>query len=122
MTRFVLGATTLQFNCDPIRPGGERPQLFQQTGRSGAGELYVYSKSSLKRSTHRLRLPRIDADTRAALLVFFSSTAQGTKNSFTWIDHQDIARLVKFSNSKLKIVPAGPSHYTVDITLTEDRQ
>ena len=120
MTRFVSGATTLQFNCDPVRPGGEKPQL-QQAARDAAGELYVYSKSSLQRRLHRLHFARIDAATRAALLGFMRDTAQGTKYSFTWTDHLDVARTVRFATGKLRITPVGPTHYAVDISLQEDQ-
>jgi len=120
MTRFVLGATTVQFNCDPIRPGGERPQLFQQTGRSGGGDLYVYGKSSLQRTDHRLRFPRVDETTRAALLNFIRNGAQGGKNSFTWIDHTEVSRRVKFAAPRLKFVDVGPGQYVIDIVVQED--
>jgi len=120
MTRFVLGTSSLIFNCDPTRAGGESPKLFQASGRAGDGALYVYSKSSLQRTTHRLHLPRINTETRAALLVFFKDQAQGTKNTFYWFDHQDIARQVRFSDPRLKIVAVGAEHYAVDISLTED--
>lgn len=120
MTRFVLSATTLQFNCDPLRPGGERPQLFQQTGRDSSGDLYIYSKSRLQRSVHRLHFARIDLATKIALLSFFSTTAQGVKNSFTWIDFAEVARTVRFAETKLQIVPGRPGQYAVKLTLTED--
>ena len=121
MSRFVLGATTLQFNCDPLRPGGERARLHQPTGRNGDGDLYVYAKSSLQRSHHRLRFMRLDEATRTALLDFLRNTAQGARNAFTWRDHLGASRTVKFVSSKLQIVQVGPGQYSTDIILREDR-
>ena len=120
MTRFVLGATTVQFNVDPVRPGGATPQLRQPSGRDGSGALYVYSKSSQQRTRHRLRFNRLDEATRTALLAFIRTNTLGVKNCFAWTDHAEVSRSVRFERPTLRIEPLGPGRYKTEIILLED--
>jgi hypothetical protein len=120
MTRFVLGGTTVQFNADPIRPSGEKAQLHQQTGRDGSGALYIYTKSNIDRRRHCLQFTHISAAVRTDLLSFLRNNALGVKETFTWIDQDEVARSVRIEKPTLNLDPIGPDRYAGVIVLIED--
>jgi len=118
MTRFVLGATTLQFNCDPVHPASRRVTVRQQREFSTEGEVVVYEKGAAV-ALHGLDFPRLTAAVADALRDFVERTCRGTRNTFTWYDHADTARTVRLSSSSLPLAPVGGGAFRVSISLEE---
>jgi|GEM_PF-3109379 len=123
MTRFVSGAVTVQFNHDPVRPGGMQTQARQIREFDSAGESRVYTKGSTKLTTHRLLFAghnAIDDDSLGALRDFLKNTVLGIRKTFTWIDHQEVSRTVRFASPRIASQPIAPNRIEVEILLEEE--
>jgi len=123
MTRFVSGATTVQFNRDPARPGGMQPQARQIREFDSAGSCRVYTKGGGKLVIHRLRFAgynAIDGATLTALHSFLQATVLGVRKPFTWVDHLDVSRTVRFAAPRLNHREIGPGRHEIEILLEEE--
>ena len=123
MTRFVSGATTVQFNRDPVRPGGLQAQARQLREFDSSGASRVYTKGATKLITHRLLFSghnAIDGATLAALRSFLQTTVLGVRKTFTWVDQLDVSRSVRFVSPKLASREIGPDRHAIEILLEED--
>jgi hypothetical protein len=114
MTRFIYDATTLQFDCDPIRPGSKRRDGRQLRETDSAGSSIVYGKGNVA-EVHRLTFPRLSTTTLASLTAFVSGTIYGVRYPFTWIDHADVSRTARLTSSRLRSHPIGPNQHRVEI-------
>lgn len=119
MTRFVFGATTLQFNQDPIRGSEVTATVVQATGMDSAGNHYAYTKSQLRKVTRELVFSRLTDTVVSSLRTFFSATVDGGRLTFTWYDHADTARTVRFAG-QIGFEPSGPGRKRVTMTIIED--
>lgn len=120
MTRFVSGATTVQFNQDPQRPANTELVLRQLRGFDSSGDLYVQNRSSLQRGRYRLVFNRASDAVVSDLLSFVQNTVVGIRHSFTWYDHADTARTVRLAEPSIEHRIIGPNRNQVEIELTED--
>ena len=120
MTRFVSGATTLQFNQDPVRPYRRGMQLHQVRGKDSDGADYIYTKSTLKRATFRISFPGLTDTVLASLRSFVETTVDGVRNSFVWYDYADTARTVRLAKPRIEHTNTGPDRNRVEIELIED--
>lgn len=116
MTRFIFEDTTLQFDCDPIRPGGKRTDNRQLRETDSAGAAVVYGKGDAI-AVHRLIFPRLSTATLADLYAFIASTVLGVRYPFTWIDHAEVSRTVRLTSGRLRSQPVGPNQHRVEIEL-----
>jgi len=122
MTRFVSGAITVQFNSDPARPGGLQPQARQLREFDSGGAVRVYTKGADRLTTHRLLFSgynAIDGTTLTALRSFLQTTVLGIRKTFTWVDHLDVPRTVRFVSPRLSSREIGPDRHAIEILLEE---
>jgi len=120
MTRFVYGATTLQFNCDPVRSGGnDDTTRLQPMGRYSDGRVVVYDKSDKQSGTHVLPFVRLSSAVMTGLLDFLE-TVQGVRYSFVWTDHLGRNRTVRFKASNIDYAEVGPDRFAATVTVIED--
>lgn len=116
MTRFILNATTLQFDCDPIRPAAKRRDNRQLRETDSDGAPVVYGKGD-PCTVYVLTFPRLSTVVLAAIYSFVGFEAKGVRNPFTWIDHAGVSRSARLTTSRLRSTPAGPNQHRVEIEL-----
>ncbi len=120
MTEFDFQATTLAFNCDPVRDGNSQDITRRQVaGRYSDGRPVIYDKSSAQRGVYTLQFKRLTGAVLDELLSFFA-LVQGVRYAFTWTDHLGTVRSVKFSSSAIKYSQVGPDRFAVEFSLNED--
>lgn len=123
MTRFVLGAVTVQFNRDPARPGGLAAAKRQVRERDSSGASRVCTKGTKQINTWRLAFTgysAIDDSTLYALRLFLLNTTQGVRNPFTWIDAAGVSRTVRFAQAQINSKPIAGNRNEVTILLEEE--
>ncbi|MEA5113012.1 MAG: hypothetical protein VB050_03210 [Geobacteraceae bacterium] len=113
------GAQIVQFPKPPLYGDGEPQELFQVTGYDTAGSQYVYDKGWIARTHHNPTYPDVPGSIVAAARTFLSTTVRGNYQTFTWYDHNAIARTVRL-NGKMDIVPTGPDGFRISLPLEED--
>lgn len=119
MTRFVSGATTLQFNQDPLRGDDKAAAIVQVRGLDSNGADYAYRRRKHRLIDWRLTFPGLTNTVIANLRSFVSGTIDGSRLTFTWYDHADTARTVRLGPDELVVEPAGPGRSRVTISLFE---
>jgi len=113
------GAQIVQFPKPPVYGDGEPPELFQVTGYDTDGSQYVYDKGWIVRTRHNPTYPNVTGAVVAATRTFLSSTVRGSYHTFTWYDHNAIARTVRLCG-KMDVTPTGPDRFHVSLPLEED--
>lgn len=116
MTRFIFGATTVQFNCDPIRPARSLRDLRQLREVDSAGASVVYGKGDGV-ITYTLTFPRVTDAVLSSLRAFVELTVAGVRRSFIWVDHAEVSRTARLTSPRLQHTALGPNQHRVEIGL-----
>lgn len=112
---FVKGGTTLTFSRDPGYPPTALSYL-QPTARATGGH-HVAQALAYTEKTLTLYWPRMPLAEVESLQSFFTTTAEGMAQTFTYTDVRGVATTVRFADPVLEVAESAPGSAAVTVRL-----
>jgi hypothetical protein len=112
---FVKGGTTLTFTRDP----GYAPtalNYLQPIAQATGGHLVAQDLAATEKIL-TLSWPRMPLAEVASLRSFFTDTADGMAQTFTYTDVRGVATTVRFADQELAVAESAPGSAAVTVRL-----
>ena len=119
MNSFEVSGKMLEFENAPAVGARDGLEKYQVDARDSSGNIYVYAKSTIKRSFYVLTyICETYAKVKDAL-TFFENDAAGQKLDVTWTDSNSSVKIVRYRKNTMTWRRISNAAYAISFEIEE---